>query len=190
MDSHVSTWLWTKEETAVLWNGAQLMLRQLRQEMGVGVGSWRPNSAIGGFFFIFLFPTIPYSPSCSFCQTHTHTYPNPPCFPVLYPPEVRVWYQPICSNRPRNPNSLTSTTPDPRGAYPLLSNVSHSGAAATLQHWAPDQHSHRGSDRRVKWVSEWEAAEMKSCSDSGLTDMGILQNLEAINYHTAHLKPW
>lgn len=111
VDSHVSAWLWTGEEAAVLWNGAQLTLRQLRQEMGVGVGSWRPNSAVGGVFFFP--PTIAYSPSHSCgCQTHTHQHiqPNPLRFLVFYPPEVRVWYQPICSNRPRNPNSPTSTS--------------------------------------------------------------------------------
>lgn len=82
-DSLVSTWLWTKEETVVLWNGAQLMLRQLRQEMGVDVGSWHPNSAVWGFFIFFYFPqslTHPAAPAVRHTYTHISkptTLPGP-----------------------------------------------------------------------------------------------------------------
>lgn len=134
MDSHMSP-LWTREETAVLWNGAQLTLRQLRQEMGVGVGSWRPNSAIWGFC-ISHNPLLTHPLLLSHTYTRMHTRPNPPRLPVLYPLEVRVWYQPICSNHPRNLNSLTSTTPDPRSSFLFLPSVCHSGATTTPKHTA------------------------------------------------------
>lgn len=106
-----STWLRTREEeSAVLWNGARLTLRQLSQEMGVGVGSWYPNSAIWRFC-VFHNP-LTQSPSLSLFPSLTQTTAVPPCLPVFCPPEVRVWYQPICFSRPCNPGSRSHAAPN------------------------------------------------------------------------------
>lgn len=132
-----------EKKTAVLWNGAQLTLRQLRQEMGVGVGSWRPNSAIWGF-------CISHNPLCThpLLLSHTHT-PNAPHLLVFYPLEVRVWYQPICFNHPHNPNTgLTSTTPEPHSCFPFLPSVCHRRATATPKHTRKRERRTRGVTRK------------------------------------------
>lgn len=133
---------------------------------------------------ILYFPQSLTHPPRSCCHTHTHEWTNVQAHkpsPVLYPLEVRVWYQPICSNHPCNPNSLTSTTPDPRSSFPRFPTrgVCHRHSDGTHQNTlrrALEQHSQRGSERRVKWAEGREAADMKSCSDSRLTDTGVLKN--------------
>ena len=63
--------------------------------------------------------THPPIPAVTHKHTHTRpTNPSPPRPPAPPSLEWRVWYQPICSNHPRNPNSLSSTTPDPRSSFP------------------------------------------------------------------------
>lgn len=64
----------------------------------------------------FVFLTIPRPPTHSCCQclshtnTDTQTHTQPQRLQVLYPLEVRVWYQPICFSHPHNPNSHNHTT--------------------------------------------------------------------------------
>lgn len=71
----------------------------------------------------FVFLTIPPPPTRSCCQSFSHTNAEtqtrtqPQRLQVLYPPEVRVWYQPICFSHPRNPSSHSHTTPDPSCSY-------------------------------------------------------------------------
>lgn len=75
---------------------------------------------------ILYFPQfLTHPPSSRFTLTHTHTQECTPfqycrTFWTFIPWGVSVWYQPICSNQPHNPNSGTSTTPGPRSSSPLI----------------------------------------------------------------------
>lgn len=144
----------------------------------------------------FVFPTILYSPTRSCCHTcaHTHTHvhthdcthgSNPLRLPVLHPPGVKVWYQPICSNHPHNPNSYSCTTPDPLSSFSYLvcATVEGQPRQNTL-HRALDQHSQKGSGRRVKWAKKRKTADMKSCLDSSMIHTDILTSLDASNNHS------
>lgn len=143
----------------------------------------------------FVFPTIPYSPTRSCCHTHTHE-----CTHVQTHHASRSfipwrWECDINQSVPTTPvTSTVSPAPPPILAapscsYPVCVTVERQPHQNTLQ-WALDQHSQRGSERKVKWAEEREAADMKSCLDSSLTDMGISNSLDAINYHSALLKQW
>lgn len=167
---------------AVKWS--RLTLRQLRQEMGVDVGSRRPNSAIGGFC---IFPqSFTRPPALAVTHTHTHmlTRPSPPRLAVFYPLEVRVWYQPICSNHPRNPNGLAQRHPRSSQLLPAPIQCAPQRSDSHTK-TRRGERSQRGSDRRVKWAEEREAADIESCSDARLTDTGILKNLPLITVRSS-----
>lgn len=134
----------------------------------------------------FVFPTITYPPTLSCCHTQTHTGTNahPPHLPVLYPPEVKAWYQPICFNHPHNLSSHSHHQPP---SLPV--------PAQCVPQW---NHSHTKTDcsntrkgdwvEGVKWAEKRIAVEMKSCLDSTLTQMCVLTNPHAISSYTVHLE--
>lgn len=87
-------------------------------ETGNG-GRWGVTASKLSNVRILYFPqslTHPPSPAVKHTRTHKCTQAHQAC-PLLYPLEVRVWYQPICSNHPRNPDALTSTSPYPRSSF-------------------------------------------------------------------------
>lgn len=140
-------------------------------------------------FYFFLFPTIPYSPSRSCCQTHIHTHIQTHHTSRSFIPWR--WECDINQSVPITPVTPTvppAPPPNPRSAFLLLPSLHRSGEAAVPPQWALVLHSQGGSERRVKWVAEREAAEVKSCLGSSLTDTGVLKNVDSRNYHTAHLK--
>lgn len=103
----------------------------------------------------------------TYSNAHTHIHgSNLPRLLVLYPPEVRVWYQPICSNHPHNPSSHSSTTPDPHSSFLLLPNMCHDEATTTPKHcgecWTGSLK--RGSGRRVRWTKKREGERVKESS--------------------------
>lgn len=136
--------------------------------------------------------THPPVPAVTRALTHTHVHThdcthgsNPLRLPVLHPPGVKVWYQPICSNHPHNPNSYSCTTPDPLSSFSYLvcATVEGQPRQNTL-HRALDQHSQKGSGRRVKWAKKRKTADMKSCLDSSMIHTDILTSLDASNNHS------
>lgn len=125
----------------------ELTLRQLRQEIGVGTGSWHQNSAIGAFFSIInISHNSLLTMSLLLSYIHrTDTYPN--FFPWRWECDI---------NQSVRITFVTSTlSPAPP---PNLTAPSHSNPACAEGEQQPlDQRSHRGSVRWVKRVTKTEA---------------------------------
>lgn len=119
---HESAWLWTTEETAgaVKWSPAPAEAIETGNGGQCGVMTSKLSNLRISYF--------PQSLSHPHSHIHTHRCTHvqaPPRLPFLYPLEVRVWYQPICSNHLRNPNSHTSTSPNPRSSFLFPPSVCH-----------------------------------------------------------------
>lgn len=143
----------------------------------------------------FVFPTIPYSPSRSCCHTRTHMHTRPNPFPTPRSFIPWRWECDINQSVPTTPVTPTvSAAPPPILAAPsppLLPSVCHSGATATPKTHCSERWTSTRKEGQREGLSEPRRERRQTWSPARtrvLTDMGIWKNLDAINYHSAHLK--
>lgn len=139
----------------------------------------------------FVFPTIPYSPSRSCCHTRTHMHTRPNPFPTPRSFIPWRWECDINQSVPTTPVTPTvSAAPPPILAAPSPRSFPVCATVERQPHQKQRWTSTRKEGQR-EGLSEPRRERRQTWSPARtpvLTDMGIWKNLDAINYHSAHLK--